>query len=129
MAYNFDKIVDRRNTDSIKYDFALHRGMPKDVLPLWVADMDFSAPKEVIDTLVEKVSMVSGAILKVDKSILMFCMIGLKSTLIGKLNQGGWLKPRESFLLCLQPLGPSLRKVKGFLFRSLSITPSRNQYR
>ena len=54
MVYNFDKIVDRRNTDSIKYDFALHRGMPKDVLPLWVADMDFQAPIEVIEALVKK---------------------------------------------------------------------------
>lgn len=54
MTYNFDEIIDRRNTNSIKYDFALHRGMPKDILPLWVADMDFSAPKEVIEALVEK---------------------------------------------------------------------------
>ncbi|MBQ6807478.1 MAG: pyridoxal phosphate-dependent aminotransferase [Lachnospiraceae bacterium] len=41
MKHNFDEIVDRKNSDCIKYDFAVERGMPEDVLPLWVADMDF----------------------------------------------------------------------------------------
>lgn len=49
--YNFDEIIDRRNTDSLKYDFAEERGLPKDVLPLWVADMDIRAPKEVNDAV------------------------------------------------------------------------------
>lgn len=52
----FDEVIDRRNTGSIKYDFALQRGMPEDVIPLWVADMDFRAPQCVIDALVEKSS-------------------------------------------------------------------------
>lgn len=38
---NFDEHVDRRNTDCLKYDFAKRKGLPEDVLPLWVADMDF----------------------------------------------------------------------------------------
>lgn len=42
---NFDKIIDRKNTNAIKVDLATHRGKPSDVLPLWVADMDFKAPK------------------------------------------------------------------------------------
>ena len=41
MTMNFDEIVLRKDTDSIKYDFAARRGMPEDLLPLWVADMDF----------------------------------------------------------------------------------------
>ncbi|MDD3766870.1 MAG: pyridoxal phosphate-dependent aminotransferase [Eubacteriales bacterium] len=53
MKYDFDKVIDRRNTNSIKYDFAEKRGMPPDLLPLWVADMDFSAPKEVTDALLK----------------------------------------------------------------------------
>ncbi len=51
---NFDKIIDRYNTDSLKYDFAKRKNMPEDILPLWVADMDFMAPKPVINALVEK---------------------------------------------------------------------------
>lgn len=52
MAYNFDEVVNRENTNSIKYDFAEENDKPKDILPLWLADMDFRAPDEVIDALV-----------------------------------------------------------------------------
>ena len=49
--YHFDTVIDRRNTNSLKYDFAVERGRPADVLPLWVADMDFRAPEPVLDAL------------------------------------------------------------------------------
>lgn len=49
--YDFDTIIDRRNTNSLKYDFAVERGRPADVLPLWVADMDFPAPEPVLEAL------------------------------------------------------------------------------
>lgn len=48
---DFDTVVDRRNTCSLKYDFALERGKPKDILPLWVADMDFKVSSYIIDAL------------------------------------------------------------------------------
>ena len=54
MQYNFDEIIDRRNTDSLKYDFAKEREKPEEILPLWVADMDFKTPACVIDALVDK---------------------------------------------------------------------------
>lgn len=44
MIYNFDEIIDRKNTNSLKHDFAEENGKPKGVLPLWVADMDFRVP-------------------------------------------------------------------------------------
>ena len=50
--YDFDVITDRRNTNSLKYDFAKERSMPEDLLPLWVADMDFQTPTEVTRALV-----------------------------------------------------------------------------
>lgn len=50
-AYDFNRIIDRRNTNSLKFDFALERGYPEDVLPLWVADMDFRAPEPVLRAL------------------------------------------------------------------------------
>lgn len=49
--YDFDTVVDRKNTNSLKYDFAVERGKPADVLPLWVADMDFRAPEPVLAAL------------------------------------------------------------------------------
>ena len=43
--FNFDKQIDRYNTNSAKFDTAVAQGYPADVLPLWVADMDFQAPE------------------------------------------------------------------------------------
>lgn len=54
MRYDFDEIIDRKNTNSLKYDFARQRGKSGDLFPLWVADMDFRAPKEVIKALKDK---------------------------------------------------------------------------
>ncbi len=51
---NFDEVIERRNTYSLKYDFAVRRGMPEDVLPLWVADMDFKTSSYVEDAVVER---------------------------------------------------------------------------
>ena len=51
---DFDNVVKRLDTDSLKYDFAKKRGMPEGVLPMWVADMDFPAPDCVIKALSEK---------------------------------------------------------------------------
>ena len=51
---NFDKIIDRRNTRCLKYDFAVERHMPADVLPLWVADMDFETSSYIEDVLIER---------------------------------------------------------------------------
>ncbi|RLC67007.1 MAG: putative C-S lyase, partial [Chloroflexi bacterium] len=42
MPYDFDRIIDRRHTDSVKW-----RRYEDDVLPLWVADMDFVSPEPV----------------------------------------------------------------------------------
>lgn len=53
MKYNFDEIVERKGTNCLKYDFAEERGKPKDVLPLWIADMDFKAPPLVIERIKE----------------------------------------------------------------------------
>lgn len=51
MKYDFDKIVDRRGTNSLKYDFARERGRREDVLPLWVADMDFPTAPSIRERL------------------------------------------------------------------------------
>ena len=48
---DFDRIIDRKNTRSVKYDAAAREGYPEDVLPLWVADMDFRTSSYVEDAL------------------------------------------------------------------------------
>ncbi len=50
MSYDFDRVVDRRDTESNKW----HK-YPPDILPLWVADMDFPSPEPVIRALRERV--------------------------------------------------------------------------
>jgi cystathionine beta-lyase len=51
---DFDTVIDRKDTDCLKYDFAVRRGKPEGVLPLWVADMDFKTSSIVIDALKER---------------------------------------------------------------------------
>ena len=50
---DFDTVTDRKNTKSLKYDFAEKRGMPEGILPLWVADMDFKTSSYVTEALCE----------------------------------------------------------------------------
>ena len=52
---DFDRVIDRKNTNCLKYDFAKQRGRPENVLPLWVADMDFATSSYVEDALTERV--------------------------------------------------------------------------
>lgn len=49
--YNFDREISRNNTNSLKYDFAVERVGREDVLPLWLADMDFQTAEPVLDAL------------------------------------------------------------------------------
>lgn len=50
MRYDFDTVIDRRNTDSIKWE------INKNELPMWVADMDFQAAPEIREALEKRVS-------------------------------------------------------------------------
>lgn len=55
MGYDFDRIIERKGTNSLKYDFARERGKREDVLPLWVADMDFQTAPEILEQLKQAV--------------------------------------------------------------------------
>ena len=51
MQYNFDEIIERRGTDSVKWDGVQKVWGRNDLLPMWVADMDFRTPPFVMDAL------------------------------------------------------------------------------
>lgn len=51
MPVDFDTVPNRRGTNCFKYDFAREMGMSEDVLPLWVADMDFPTAPAVLERL------------------------------------------------------------------------------
>ena len=46
--YNFDELIERRGTSCVKHDFAMQIKGRNDLLPLWVADMDFRLPDEIL---------------------------------------------------------------------------------
>ena len=54
-VYDFDKVIDRTGTSCLKYDFGPERKGRDDLLPLWVADMDFSTPVEITDAIKKRV--------------------------------------------------------------------------
>ena len=49
MKYNFDEVIDRSSNRSSKYDERVKKFGTADVIPLWVADMDFRTAQPIID--------------------------------------------------------------------------------
>lgn len=54
MKFDFDTVVNRKNTNAIKYDLAKKRGKPEDAVSLWVADMDFPTAPCIQKAVAEK---------------------------------------------------------------------------
>ena len=54
-SFDFDQVIDRTKSSSAKWDKkVLEKGFgDPDLLPLWVADMDFKAPQPIIEKLVQ----------------------------------------------------------------------------
>lgn len=56
MIGNFNRIIDRSKTDCIKYDLRRETFGKEDVLPMWIADMDFRAPQCVLTALKQRIN-------------------------------------------------------------------------
>ena len=56
--YNFDKKIDRCNTDCIKWDTVEASNISKDTLPMFIADMDFEVLPEISQALDKRVRQV-----------------------------------------------------------------------
>lgn len=54
--FNFDKVIDRSKSSSVKWDSTKNVFGTDDVLPMWVADMDFHPPEEVIDAIRDRIN-------------------------------------------------------------------------
>jgi len=54
MKYDFDKYIERTNSNSVKYDINEAYFGEKDVMPLWVADMDFETPEFIRNAIIER---------------------------------------------------------------------------
>jgi cysteine-S-conjugate beta-lyase len=55
MKYNFDALIDRRNTNSVKWDLLNEEFKRDDIIPMWVADMDFVSPPEISEVLSNRI--------------------------------------------------------------------------
>lgn len=55
MTYNFDEIIPRNNTNCIKYDAIQDYFTTTDMLPMWIADMDFKSPPCIAEALRKRV--------------------------------------------------------------------------
>ena len=51
LKYNFDEVVNRQGSNSVKWDNLMEVYGRDDILPMWIADMDFKAPDEVLEAL------------------------------------------------------------------------------
>ncbi len=56
MIYDFDKIVDRKNTNSFKWDKAEEFLGNSDLIPLWVADMDLECSEKIVKAMQERLN-------------------------------------------------------------------------
>jgi len=56
MKYDFDTVVDRRDTNCVKYDLRGKLFGKEDVLPMWVADMDFPVADFILDAIRERLN-------------------------------------------------------------------------
>ena len=96
MNSDFDKVFDRRNTNSLKWD--KYKG--RDVLPLWVADMDFQAPPPVLKALHRRV----------DHGIFGYCLPGdeLVGVVVARLQAKYRWQVEPSWIVWLPGLVPAL---------------------
>ncbi len=54
MKYNFDQVIDRTNTSALKYDRRQAVFEKSDVIPMWVADMDFETPEVIRNAVIQR---------------------------------------------------------------------------
>ncbi len=96
MKFDFDRLFDRRNTGSLKWE----RYKSRDVIPLWVADMDFQAPPPVLKALHRRV----------DHGIFGYCLPGdeLVGVVVSWLEAKYRWKVHPSWIVWLPGLVPAL---------------------
>lgn len=74
MKYNFDKVIDRSNTYAVKYDERKKVFGTDNVIPLWIADMDFETAQPIIDAVKKRAAHgIYGYVSKPDSYFQAFC--------------------------------------------------------
>ena len=109
--YDFDTVIPRRDTDSVKWDFipAGDDSVKKDLLPLWIADMDFPCARPIVDALRDRV----------DKQIFGYSMAYSESYLDAVT---GWFKGHGNWEIDPDAIkvAPGIVPALGVLIRALT---------
>ena len=99
----------------MKYDFAVKRGKPADVLPFWVADMDFEIPPELKQILLDRVNHGVFGYTESDDEYFEVLQNWFTTRFNWNPEQNGSLKRQVLYLLWLWRFALSPRKVKGLI--------------
>ena len=80
--YNFDEVIERHGTSCVKFDRLKEMFGDENLIPLWVADMDFRTPDFIVEAAPTSITRVSS--------------IGYTTNITGKYNGNGSAISRES---------------------------------
>ncbi|MBN1651817.1 MAG: PatB family C-S lyase [Bacteroidales bacterium] len=108
MTYNFDQIIDRSSSNSVKYDIRQAYFGNKNVIPLWVADMDFATPECIRKAILKRANHeIYGYSIKPDSY---FTSIQ------------NWLKTQHNWSIPKTSIDFSPGVVPGLVFSILALT-------
>ena len=93
---DLDTIIDRRGTGCLKYDFAVQRDKPADVLPFWVADMDFRVAEPITRALHARVDHGIFGYSEAGSSYFEPLLPGRRPISTGPSSRNGSSRPRAS---------------------------------
>lgn len=113
MDFDFDKIIQRKNTNCIKWDFNKKIFGNEDIIPLWIADMDFESPKEIIDSI------------KTRTNHGIFGYTGIPAEFFSSITN--WLSKRHSFNVNKNWIIDTTGVVPSIVFSLLSFTKPKDK--
>jgi cysteine-S-conjugate beta-lyase len=108
MSYDFHTCIDRRGTGSLKWDFEQRFTRGRGLLPLWVADMEFPAPLEIMEAVRQRVEQgIFGYTLEPDSWFE---------------AASGWLQRRHGWAVAREWMLPSPGVIPGLVAAILAFT-------
>ena len=84
--FNFDQVIERRGTSSAKWD----KYQGSDIIPLWLADMDFRSPPAVLDALHHRIEHGVFGYPSVPPELITTVLSMLLTSMGGRWNPNGW---------------------------------------
>ena len=125
MKYDFDEIIARKGTDCVKYDAVEELWGRNDLLPMWVADMDFRTPDFIINSIRKQLDQgVLGYTLQ--RLVRQHHSMGKQTSWVEGAKRGYLLRSRycKRHCLCIELLHATWRQSDGTASCIPSFLPS-----